>query len=266
MAKRLEGKVALVTGCGSSGPGWGNGKAIAALFAREGAKVFGCDLRLEAAEEARKIIAAEGGEIEVMRCDVSAPDQVDALVAACVDRFGRLDVLVNNVGMVEVGGPVEYPLEKWRRALDVNITSMFLTCKHAIPHMQRGRGGSIVNIGSIAGIRYTGVPYLSYYVTKAAVLGLSRAVALQYAKEHIRSNVIMPGLMNTPFFVEPLKQVYGGGDIDAMMVKRDGQCPMGHMGDAWDTAHAALYLASDESKYTTAAELVVDGGITAKFA
>lgn len=265
MAKRLEGKVALVTGCGSVGPGWGNGKAISALFAREGAKIFGCDIKLEAAEETRSIVREEGGEIDVMRCDVASSEQVQQLVTACIDRFGRIDILVNNVGIVEVGGPVEYPLEKWQRALDVNVTSMFLMCKYVIPHMQK-QGGSIINIGSIAGIRYSGVPYISYYTTKAATLGFSRGVALQYAKENIRSNVIMPGLMKTPFVVEPLKDIYGGGNVDAMMDKRDGQCPMGHMGDAWDVANAALYLASDESRYTTAAELVIDGGITAKFA
>lgn len=263
---RLGGMVALVTGCGSAGPGWGNGKAISALFAREGAQVFGCDINVEAAEETRHTVRAEGGVIDVMRCDVSAAEQVELLVAACMARFGRVDVLVNNVGIVEVGGPVDFPLEKWRRAFDVNVTSMFLTCKHAIPHMLRQGGGSIVNIGSIAGIRYTGVPYIAYYATKAATLGFSRAVALQYARQNIRSNVIMPGLMNTPMIVEPLKGSYGDGDVEAMMRKRDSQCPMGHMGDAWDVAHAALYLASDQSKYTTAAELVVDGGITAKYA
>lgn len=265
MSKRLEGKVALVTGCGSVGPGWGNGKAISALFAREGARVFGCDIKMEAAEETRQIVRAEGGEIEVMRCDVAAAEQVRLLIAACIERFGRIDVLVNNVGIVEVGGPVDYPLDKWQRAFDVNVTSMFLTCKHAIPHMLQQGGGSIVNIGSIAGIRYTGVPYIAYYATKSATLGFSRAVALQYAKNNIRSNVVMPGLMKTPMVVEPLKDVYSGGNVDAMMAKRDSQCPMGHMGDAWDVAQAALYLASDEAKYTTAAELVIDGGITAKF-
>ncbi len=266
MSGRLEGKVALVTGCGSVGPGWGNGKAIAALFAREGARIFGCDIKQEAADVTRHIVRSEGGEIEVMPCDVASAEQVAGLVAACVERYGRIDVLVNNVGIVEVGGPVEYPLEKWQRVLDVNVTSMFLTCKHVIPHMLQAGGGSIVNIGSIAGIRYSGVPYISYYTTKAATMGFSRGVALQYAKDNIRSNVIMPGLMKTPFVVEPLKEVYGGGNVDSMMDKRDGQCPMGHMGDAWDVAHAALFLAGDESKYVTAAEMVIDGGITAKFA
>lgn len=266
MDKRLDKRVALVTGCGSSGPGWGNGKAIAALFAREGAHVFGCDINEAAAMETRAIVREEGGEMEVMRCDVSSPAQVQALVEACIARYGRIDVLVNNVGIVEVGGPVEYPLDKWQRALDVNVTSMFLTCKYAIPAMLENGGGAIVNIGSIAGIRYSGVPYISYYTTKSATLGFSRCVALQYAKDNIRSNVIMPGLMNTPFVVEPLKQTYAGGNVEAMMDKRDAQCPTGHMGDAWDVARAALYLASDDARYVTGTELIVDGGITAKFA
>jgi NAD(P)-dependent dehydrogenase (short-subunit alcohol dehydrogenase family) len=266
MSRKLEGKVALVTGCGSSGPGWGNGKAIAVLFAREGAKVFGCDINLAAAEETCGLIRAEGAVSEVMAVDVAKAEEVRGLVDACVTRFGCVDVLVNNVGIVEVGGPVDYPEEKWRRALDVNITSMFLTCKHVLPHMERQGGGSIVNIGSIAGIRYTGVPYISYYTTKAAVLGFSRGVALQYAPKRIRSNVVMPGLMRTPMIVEPLKDVYGQGSIEKMMETRDKQCPMGHMGDAWDVAEAALYLASDAAKYVTGTELTVDGGITAKFA
>lgn len=266
LTRRLEGKVALVTGCGSVGPGWGNGKAISVLLAREGAKLFGCDINLVAAEETRSIIASEGGECEVHRADVTSSGDVGELVAACVERFGGIDVLVNNVGIVEIGGPVDYPEAKWRRALDINVTSMFLTCKHALPHMEARGGGSIVNIGSIAGIRYTGVPYIAYYTTKAAILGFSRGIALQYAAKHIRSNVVMPGLMNTPMIVEPLKGVYGAGSVDKMIEVRDRQCPMGHMGNAWDVAEAVLYLASDAAKYVTAAELVVDGGITGKCA
>lgn len=266
MSGKLEGKVAIVTGCGSAGPGWGNGKAIAALFAREGAGIMGCDIRLEAGEETRDLIREEGGECEMMAVDVSQSDQVKALADAAIDRFGRIDILVNNVGIVEVGGPVEYPEEKWRRALDINVTSMFLAAKHVLPHMEKAGGGAVVNIGSIAGIRYTGVPYISYYTTKAAVLGFSRGLALEYAGRSIRSNVIMPGLMNTPMIVEPLKDVYGAGSVDKMVETRDAQCPMGHMGDAWDVAEAALYLASDAAKYVTGTELVVDGGITAKFA
>jgi NAD(P)-dependent dehydrogenase (short-subunit alcohol dehydrogenase family) len=263
MSKRLEGKVAIVTGCGSTGPGWGNGKAIAVLFAREGAKVFGCDITPSAAKETQEIIRGEEGECEVMGADVAKSEQVKGLVEACMRRFSRLDILVNNVGIVEVGGPVEYPEEKWRRALDVNITSMFLTCKHALPHMENQGGGAIVNIGSIAGIRYSGVPYISYYTTKAAVLGFSRGIALQYAQRHIRLNVILPGLMNTPMIVEPLKGVYGAGNVNKMIEVRNKQCPMGHMGEAWDVADAAFSPRMRQNM--TAATLIVDGGITAKF-
>jgi NAD(P)-dependent dehydrogenase (short-subunit alcohol dehydrogenase family) len=160
---------------------------------------------------------------------------------------------------------VDYPEDKWQRDLEVNVTSMFLMCKYALPYMERQGSGSIVNIGSIAAIRYSGVPYISYYTTKAAILGFSRAIALQYASRGIRSNVVLPGLMNTPMIVEPLKGVYGDGDIERMMEVRNRQCPMGHMGDAWDVAEAVCYLASDQAKYVTGTELVVDGGITAKF-
>jgi NAD(P)-dependent dehydrogenase (short-subunit alcohol dehydrogenase family) len=265
MGDRLPNKVAIVTGVGSSGPGWGIGKATAALFAREGATVYGLDIDHAAAEATRALIADEGGACVVRQADVTDEEQIRDAVADCVAQFGAIDILVNNVGKVEVGGPVDYSLEAWQQMIAINLTSMFLMCKYVIPHMERRGTGSIVHIGSIAGIRWTGVPYISYSSTKAATLGLSRSIALQYARQHIRSNVIMPGLMNTPFIVEPLKGVYGAGDVQKMIEVRNEQCPMGQMGDAWDVAYAALFLASDEAKYITAAELVVDGGLTAKF-
>lgn len=143
---------------------------------------------------------------------------------------------------------------------------MFLTCKHVIPSMLKKGKGSIVNIGSVAGIRDSGVAYVSYSASKAAVLGFSRSVALQYAKHGIRSNVLMPGLMNTPMVRQPLISLaegYKTASLEEAMTKRDQQCPMGHMGEAWDVANTSLWLASDESKYVTAAEIVVDGGISA---
>jgi NAD(P)-dependent dehydrogenase (short-subunit alcohol dehydrogenase family) len=143
---------------------------------------------------------------------------------------------------------------------------MFLTCKYVIPQMEKQGGGVITNISSIAAIRYTGVPYVTYYTTKAGILGFTQCIALQYAQKNIRANCILPGLMQTPFIVEPLKEVYGAGDVEKMIEVRDKQCPTGKMGDAWDVAHAALYLASDEAKYVTGAQLIVDGGITCKFA
>ncbi len=266
MADRLKGKVALITGVGSAGEGWGNGKATAVLFAREGAKVYGVDINPAAAEQTRGIILGEGGQCWVRRADVSKSADVRAAVSDCLATYGRIDILVNNVGIVAVGGAVEQSEEVWERVLAVNLSSIFLTCKYVLPQMERQGDGSIVHIGSIAGIRWTGVPYVSYSSTKAGMLGLSRTVALQYAPKNIRSNCVLPGLMDTPMFVEPLKEAYAGGDLEKMKAIRDQQCPMGRMGDAWDVAYAVLFLASDEAKYVTGAELVVDGGITCKFA
>ena len=266
MGDRLRDKVALITGIGAAGPGWGNGKATAVLFAREEARVFGVDVNLPAAEETRRIIAGEGGRCEIRRADVGRAADVQAMVQDCLRAYGRIDILINNVGIVVPGGAVEQGEEVWDRVVTVNLKSMFLTCKHVLPSMERQGRGAIVNVSSVAAIRWTGVPYISYSSTKAAVLGLSRSVALQYAGRGIRCNTILPGLMDTPMFVEPLKEAYAGGDIQKMKEIRNRQCPMGHMGDAWDVAYAALFLASDEAKYVTGAELVVDGGISCTFA
>ncbi len=264
MGERLKNKVAIVTGAGSSGPGWGNGKATAVLFAREGAKVFAVDINQEAVEETRQIISDEGAGVTVQQTDVTRAEQVEAMVDLCIETYGRVDILHNNVGIVEVGGPVEASEESWDRVVAVNLKSMFLTCKFVLPHMEEQGGGAIVNISSIAGIRYLGVPYVSYSATKGAVLQLTQSIALQYAEKNIRANSILPGLMNTPMIIEPLKNVYAEGDIEKMLDIRNNQVPMKRMGDAWDVAHAALFLASDEAKYITGAQLVVDGGLTCK--
>jgi len=266
MGERLKDKVAIVTGAGSVGPGWGNGKATAVLFAREGARVFATDINLAAAEETKGIIDKEGGECTVHKADVSKSDEVKAMVDRCLETYGRIDILHNNVGIVVVGGPVETDEETWDRVSAVNLKSMFLTCKYVLPQMERQGGGAIVNISSIAAIRYTGIPYITYYATKAGILQLTRGIALQYAEKNIRANVILPGLMNTPMIREPLKDAYAGGDIEKMLEIRSQQCPTKRMGDAWDVAYAALFLASDEAKYITGAQLVVDGGITCKYA
>lgn len=268
MAGRLQGKTALVIGAGSVGPGWGNGKATAVLFAREGARVFCVDLNPAAAEETVALIRGEGGEAEAAQADASKAADVGRVVAACLDRYGRIDVLDNNVGIAEVGGVVELTEEVWDRVFAVNLKSCYLAMKHVIPIMQRQGGGSIVNISSIASIRYTGVPYATYSATKAAMNHLTRTTAAEYAARRIRVNAVLPGLMKTPMVEHSagLARSYAGGDVEAMWRARDAQVPMGHMGDAWDVAHAALFLASDESKYVTGIELVVDGGITLKYA
>ncbi len=262
MAKRLEGKVALVTGAGSIGPGWGNGKAVSVLFAREGAKVVALDINPAAAAETAEIIASEGGDCTTVTADVSNSAQVAAAVQTCVDTYGRIDVLHNNVGIVVNGGPVETSEEAWEKGEAVNLKSAFLTCKYALPHMQAQGAGSIINVSSTAGIRWMGVPYASYAATKAALLGLSRNIAAQYAPDNIRCNAILPGIIDTPLLRALLAEVYEGEDMEARIAYRNKQIPMKRMGDAWDVAHAALYLASDEAKYVTGAELPIDGGVS----
>ena len=189
MGDRLRDKVALVSGAGSSGPGWGNGKATAVLFAREGAKILAADINRDAAHETRRIIDGEGGICEAVSADVSRADDVGAMINACIATFGRIDVLHNNVGIVDVGGPVETTEESWDRVNDVNLKSVFLTCKHVLPHMEQQGKGAIVNIASVSGIRWLGVPYISYAATKAAII-FTRVIALQYARSGIRANTI----------------------------------------------------------------------------
>lgn len=265
MVARMKDKVVIVTGAGSSGPGWGNGKAAAALYAREGASVFAADYRLEAAQETQRVIAEEGGQCAAFKADVSNADDVKRMVDACVAKYGRVDVLHNNVGIVETGGPVETSEESWNRVIAVNQTSVFLTCKHVIPHMLERKAGSIVNIGSIAGVRWIGFPYLAYSAAKAAMIAMTSNMVIQYAAKGIPANCVLPGLMNTPLIREPLAKTYGG-NVDSMIEQRDKVSPTGKMGDAWDTAYAALFLASDEARYVTGTTLIVDGGLTARCA
>ena len=262
MAGRLSGKVAIVTGAGSRGPGWGNGKATAVLFAREGARILAVDANLAAAEETRAMIESNGGECSTFAADVSRAAEVEAMVAACIERYGRVDVLHNNVGIGALGGPVELNEEDWDRLFNVNVKSVFLTCKYVLPIMERQGGGSIVNISSIGAIRDIGVPYVAYAASKAAVLQVTQSIGVQYAAKGIRCNVILPGLIDTPHIRGPMQEAYGG-DVDKMVAVRDAKSPTGKMGTAWDVAHAALFLASDEAAYVNAIQLVVDGGITA---
>jgi NAD(P)-dependent dehydrogenase (short-subunit alcohol dehydrogenase family) len=264
--ERLKGKTAMVVGAGSIGPGWGNGKATAVTFARQGAQVFCVDRNGAAAEETVKIITSEGGKALAFTADVSRAAEVEAMVAACLKTFGRIDVLDNNVGIAEMGGVVEVTEAEWDRVFAVNLKSAFLSMKHVIPVMQKQGGGSIINISSVASIRHVGISYVTYAASKAAMNQMTRTTAVQYAPDHIRVNAILPGLMKTPMVEHSagLAQSYAKGNVEAMWRARDAQVPMGHMGEAWDVATAALFLASDESKYVTGLELVVDGGLTCK--
>ena len=263
---RLKEKTAMVVGAGSVGPGWGNGKATAVTFAREGAQVFCVDRNGKAAEETAGIIAAEGGKAMAFTADVSKGGDVEAMVAAFMKAYGRIDVLDNNVGIAETGGVVEVSEADWDRVFAVNLKSAYLAMKHVIPVMERQGGGSIINISSIASIRHIGVSYVTYAATKAAMNQMTRVTAVDCAPKHIRINAILPGLMKTPMVEHSagLAASYAKGDVEAMWKKRDAQVPMGHMGEAWDVANAALFLASDDSRYVTGIELVVDGGLTLK--
>jgi NAD(P)-dependent dehydrogenase (short-subunit alcohol dehydrogenase family) len=263
---RLEGKTAIVVGAGSIGPGWGNGKATAVTFAREGAQVFCVDRNAAAAEETAGIITTEGGKATAFTADASREADIKAMVAACLKIYGRIDVLDNNVGIAETGSVIDVPEADWDRVFAVNLKSAFLAMKHVIPVMVAQGGGSIINISSIASIRHLGISYVTYGTTKAAMNQMTRTTAVEFAPRKVRVNAILPGLMKTPMVEHSagLAASYAKGDVEAMWRARDAQVPMGHMGDAFDVANAALFLASDESKYVTGIELVVDGGITLK--
>lgn len=265
MNDSMRDKVVIVTGAGAIAEGWSNGRAAAVLYAREGAKLLVMDRDRPSAEATCAIIREEGGTCEMFTGDVSNGDDVRRMVEAAQDHFGRLDVLHNNVGIAETGGPVETSEESWNRLLAVNQTSLFLTCKYALPVMQAQKRGAIVNIASVAAGHWLGFPYASYSATKAAMIAFTQNVAIQYAPLGIRANCVSPGFMNTPMVSASLAAAYGG-DVQAMLDMRHAQCPMGFMGDAWDVANAALFLASDAARYITGTNLVVDGGLTLRCA
>jgi NAD(P)-dependent dehydrogenase (short-subunit alcohol dehydrogenase family) len=261
---RLAGKVALVTGAGSVGPGWGNGRAMAVIFAREGASVYLVDRDAESLEVTAAQIREEGGAVATALADVTDPASVDAMVGGCVERLGGLHVLVNNVGGSRAGGVGELALDAWEDQLRVNLTSVFLGCKSAVPVMRAGGGGSIVNVSSASGLRYTGAAQVGYASAKSAIIQLSRVTAVQYAPDGIRVNTVVPGQLHTPMVEARLAGQRAGGDVQQLLEQRQARIPLGFMGDGRDTAYAALFLASDESRFVTGTEIVVDGGMTVR--
>lgn len=264
MTGRLAGKVAIVTGAGSVGPGWGNGRATAVIFAREGAKVLAVDRDTQRLAPTVETIGSEGGTVQGYSCDVTDSGEVARMVAAAKEAFGQVDVLVNNVGGSRAGGPAELAEFDWQAQIDLNLTSVYLGCRHVIPVMRERAAGAIVNIASTSGLRWTGSAQVGYASAKAGVIQLSRVVAVQHAPFGIRVNTVVPGQLHTPMVEARLAGQRAGGNVEALLAERRARIPLPVDGDGRDTAHAALFLASDEARFITGTEIVVDGGMTVR--
>lgn len=263
MTGRLANKKVIIIGAGQTpGETIGNGRAMAMLFAREGAEVMCVDRRLDSAEETAALIAKEGGKAMAYQADVTNAADCAAIAREAIVRFKRIDILVNNVGTGQGDGPPHaIEEEAWDRIMDVNLKSMMLTTRHVLPVMRQQRSGAILNISSLAAI--AGHHMVTYEVSKAAVNRLTSAVAQGNAKYGIRCNVIMPGLMDTPMAIEGIAAASGKSQ-DALRAERNARVPMGQMGTGWDTAYAALFLCSDEAKFITGIALPVDGGMSTR--
>lgn len=259
----LEGKIVLITGLGQSQPGgWGIGAAIAVLLARQGAKIFGGNRTLSSTISTKKTIEEEGGVCDILQTDVTSSESVKALVDSCIAKHGRIDILVNNVGRSEPGCPATMSEEVWDSQVEINLRSVFLTCHHVLPIMEKQGAGAVVSVASIAGLRYIGKPQVGYSATKAAIMQFMKATAVVYAPKGVRLNTVVPGLMDTPYTKGLVGKFAKDGGYEEYMKMRNAQVPTGGMGDAWDVANTALFLVSDEAKYITGQKIIVDGGIT----
>jgi NAD(P)-dependent dehydrogenase (short-subunit alcohol dehydrogenase family) len=265
MSDRLKGKIAIIMGAGQTpGDTIGNGRASAILYTREGAKVMVVDRRLDSAEETCQMIMKEnGGEVVAFQADATSSNECKKMADACVQRFGRIDILHNNVGIGDNdGGLNQVTEEAWDRILGVNMKSVIMPCKHVIPIMRGQRSGSIVNISSIAAVCNVGI--LAYKTSKAGVNAITNQLALSNAKYGIRVNCIMPGLMDTPMAIEGISKARGIAK-EQLRKERDEIVPLGaKMGTGWDIGYAALFLVSDEAKFITGVILPVDGGQSAR--
>ncbi len=265
---RLPGKVAIVAGAGSVGTGWGNGKAAAFVYGKEGAKVLCVDMSLDAAAETVELIKAAGGEASAYAGDMRDEAVVQSMVDTCVERYGRLDILHNNIGLQGTGRSLDsITVDDWNFVFGTNLTTTMLTCRAAVPVMIKQKFGTIVNIASIGAIRHLNVPMAVYAATKGAMVEFTRNIAIQHAGDGIRANCVLPGYIDTPFILrivdgKPNYQHKGYDTADAYRAARDAVVPTGRMGTGFDVAYAALFLASDEASYVTGTTLVTDGGVT----
>ena len=252
---RVKGKIALVTGAGSSAEGIGNGKAAALILAGHGAKVGLMDFSEAAATETARMIESEGGECVVIQGDVTNVQDCERAVRATVERFGGLDILVNNVGTSKIrGNAVDVDLDAWDRGMQLNVKSMVMMVRFAAPEMKKRGGGSIINIASITAF-HGGHPNLLYPTSKAAVVHLSRTMAGNHGADGIRVNCVAPGFVFTPV-------VYGRGLPDGIREMRRDASALKTEGDAWDVAFGILYLASDEARWVTGVTLPIDAGVS----
>ena len=262
---RLAGKVAIVVGAGQSpGETIGNGRATAILFARHGARLLLVDRDPTSLAETAELVAKEGGEFLTHHADATDEDACRALVTCCLDSFGQIDILHNNVGIGAGDNEVsELLVEDWDRILDVNLKSALLPCKYVLPAMRARQAGAITNISSLAAVA-AATELTAYKVSKAGINALTQVMAIANAKYGIRVNAIMPGLIETPMAIEAIA-ARSGLPKDEVIRARNARVPLrGQMGTAWDVAHAALFLASDEAKFITGAILPVDGGQSAR--
>lgn len=261
-SQRLAGKVVLIAGAGSVAPGWGIGKATAVACARAGARIVAADIDLDSARETAALAEAEGAEAIAAAVDVASEESVAALAESAIARFGRVDVVHNNVGIGKVGGPLDIPVDDWDRIQRTNVTALAIAARAFLPGMRERQSGVFLTTSSVAALRYVGFPHMAYSVTKAAALHFTRMIAAQYAADGIRAVTIVPGLMDTPRIRQTVARAFPDLPFEELRTKRDRQVPLGTMGDGWDVAHAVVFLASEEARYVTGTELVIDGGLS----
>jgi NAD(P)-dependent dehydrogenase (short-subunit alcohol dehydrogenase family) len=263
MSDRLKGKVAIIVGAGqTSGETIGNGRAAAIVYGREGAKCLCVNRSLKSAAETSEMIEREGGEAVALQADAAREEDCKRITAACLEHFGRIDILHNNVGIGYARGSLSHLAEAdWDYILGVNLKSVFLTCKHVIPVMRAQGSGSILNISSTAAV--SSVKFLAYKTSKAGVNAMTQQLAIANARYGIRVNAIMPGHIDTPVAIEAATKALGI-PRDRIRAERGTQVPLGKMGTAWDIAYAALFLVSDEARFITGVILPVDGGQCAR--
>ncbi|KAJ6037098.1 short chain type dehydrogenase [Penicillium herquei] len=261
----LKNQVAVVIGAGQAGDPtskfWGNGAAIAKILSESGAKIIACDMNLKAAEQTSSRIQADGGFCEAVQVNATRSTEINHMINQIVNKHGRIDILVSNVGGTKTGDPATMSEEAWDSQIELNLKTVFLSCKAVLPIMEKQGSGSIINNASIAGMRFLGKPQVAYASAKAAVIHFTKITGIMYASKGIRVNSVSPGMIYTPF-LEKLGNSESADEREIYKKITDHNIPQGSMGDAFDVANCVAFLASDTSRYVTGQNIVVDGGLT----